>query len=48
DMACGKGRHAKVLSEQGLITVGIDLSEESIQYARRFEHKGLRFEKGNM
>ncbi|HAK70228.1 MAG TPA: SAM-dependent methyltransferase [Cryomorphaceae bacterium] len=48
DMACGKGRHAKVLSEQGLITVGIDLSEESIQYARRFEHKDLRFEKGNM
>ncbi|HBB81405.1 MAG TPA: SAM-dependent methyltransferase, partial [Cryomorphaceae bacterium] len=47
-MACGKGRHAKVLSEQGLITVGIDLSEESIQYARRFEHKDLRFEKGNM
>ena len=48
DMACGKGRHAKVLSEQGLKTIGIDLSEESIQYARRFENENLRFEKGNM
>ena len=48
DMACGKGRHAKVLSDQGLKTIGIDLSEESIQYARRFENENLRFEKGNM
>ena len=48
DIACGKGRHAKVLSEQGLKTIGIDLSEESIQYARRFEHKDLSFEQGNM
>ena len=48
DIACGKGRHAKVLSEQGLKTIGIDLSEESIQYARRFEHENLCFEQGNM
>ena len=30
DMACGRGRHAKVLSEQGLHTLGVDLSPENI------------------
>jgi|TARA_B100000497_G_scaffold127895_1_gene171625 SAM-dependent methyltransferase len=48
DMACGRGRHARVLSELGLRTVGVDLSPESIDYARQFEHKHLRFEVGNM
>ena len=48
DLACGRGRHAKVLSEQGLKTLGVDLSQESIEFARRYEHKHLHFEVGNM
>ena len=48
DIACGRGRHAKVLSEQGLKTLGIDLSQESIEFARQYEHKHLRFKVGNM
>jgi SAM-dependent methyltransferase len=48
DIACGRGRHALVLSEQGLDTIGIDLSAESIEYARQFEHEHLSFQIGNM
>ena len=48
DLACGRGRHAKVLSEQGLKTLGVDLSQESIEFARQYEHKHLHFEVGNM
>ena len=48
DMACGRGRHAKVLSEQGLNVLGVDLSEESIAYAQQFAHEELQFSKGNM
>ncbi len=48
DMACGRGRHAKVLSEQGLDVLGVDLSEESISFARQFEHDDLKFSTGNM
>lgn len=48
DMACGRGRHAKVLSEQGLDVLGVDLSPESIDYARQFEHDDLKFSTGNM
>ena len=48
DLACGRGRHAKVLSEQGLKTLGVDLSQESIEFARRYKHKHLHFEVGNM
>lgn len=48
DLACGRGRHAKVLSEQGLQTLGVDLSPQSIEFARQFEHEGLEFKVGNM
>ena len=48
DLACGRGRHAKVLSEQALNTLGVDLSPESIEYARQYEHEHLHFEVGNM
>ena len=48
DLACGRGRHAKVLSQQGLDTLGVDLSPESISYASQFAHEGLRFKVGNM
>ena len=48
DLACGRGRHAKVLSEQGLKTLGVDLSPESIDFAQRYAHEGLQFKVGNM
>ncbi|HCP41115.1 MAG TPA: SAM-dependent methyltransferase [Cryomorphaceae bacterium] len=48
DMACGRGRHAKVLSEQGLNTLGLDLSPENISFARQFQNECLEFKVGNM
>lgn len=35
DMGCGRGRHARWFAAHGLKVTGIDLSEESIQDARR-------------
>lgn len=48
DLACGRGRHAKYLSDLGYEVTGIDLSESNIQFARRFENAGLHFEVGDM
>lgn len=48
DLACGKGRHAIQVSEMGYNTVGLDLSEESIQFAKQFENSQLKFEVGDM
>ncbi|SDW34638.1 Methyltransferase domain-containing protein [Aequorivita viscosa] len=44
DLACGKGRHAKYLSRKGFDVTGVDLSEESIAYAKQFENDRLHFE----
>jgi len=44
DIACGRGRHAKYMSEKGFDTTGIDLSEASINYAKQFENPNLHFE----
>lgn len=43
DIACGRGRHAKYMSDKGFDTTGIDLSEASIAYAKRFENDRLHF-----
>jgi SAM-dependent methyltransferase len=43
DLACGKGRHAIYLAEQGLDVIGLDLSIESIEQARASENDQLRF-----
>lgn len=43
DLACGKGRHAIYLHSLGLNVVGLDLSENSIQYAKQFENERLHF-----
>lgn len=43
DVACGRGRHSKFLSGYGFDVTGIDLSEESIAYARQFENERLHF-----
>lgn len=43
DIACGRGRHAKILASKGYDVTGIDLSMESIEYARAFETDKLHF-----
>ena len=43
DVACGKGRHSKYLSQCGMNVTGIDLSENSIKYAQQFAGKKLHF-----
>jgi SAM-dependent methyltransferase len=48
DLACGKGRHAKYLYKQGFDVTGVDLSEESILYAKQYEKPGLHFEVHDM
>jgi SAM-dependent methyltransferase len=44
DAACGKGRHAKFFSCQGLETTGFDLSVNSILEAKKLENEHLKFE----
>lgn len=48
DLACGKGRHAKYLSRKGFDVTGVDLSEESIAYAKNYENENLHFEVHDM
>ena len=48
DLACGRGRHAKYLSRNGFDVTGVDLSEESIEYAKQFENPRLHFETHDM
>lgn len=48
DIACGKGRHSKFLSEQGYDVTGIDLSFDSIHYAKQFENDRLHFYQHDM
>jgi SAM-dependent methyltransferase len=48
DLACGKGRHALYLNKIGYDVTGVDLSENSIEFAKQFENHRLRFEVHNM
>ncbi len=48
DLACGRGRHSKYLYKQGFDVTGVDLSEESIAYAKQYEKPGLHFEVHDM
>jgi SAM-dependent methyltransferase len=43
DVACGKGRHAKILASKGYFVTGLDLSQDNIEYARQFESRNLEF-----
>lgn len=44
DLACGRGRHAHYLAQQGLEVVGIDISPKSIQTAQlRYQLPNLEF-----
>lgn len=48
DLACGKGRHSIYLNSLEYHVTGVDLSENSIEYAKRFENKTLNFEVHDM
>lgn len=48
DLACGKGRHSVYLNKLGYDVTGVDLSEQSINYAKQFENDSLRFDEHDM
>ncbi len=48
DLPCGKGRHALFLNTRGFDVVGSDLSINSIQAAKKFENKSLKFTSHDM
>jgi SAM-dependent methyltransferase len=43
DVACGRGRHSRFLAEKGFYVTGIDISGDSINYAKQFETENLQF-----
>ena len=43
DIACGKGGHAKYFNHKGMDVVGVDLSPNSINTAKKDESKNLQF-----
>ena len=43
DVACGKGRHSKTLASLGFHITGIDISGDSIAFAKQFEKENLEF-----
>jgi SAM-dependent methyltransferase len=48
DVACGRGRHSRFLAAQGFDVTGIDLSFDSIEYAKQFEKENLHFYQHDM
>ncbi len=48
DLACGRGRHSIYLNSLGYDVTGLDLSENSIQYAKQFENSTLHFQVHDM
>jgi len=43
DIACGKGRHAKYFNQKGMDVIGVDLSPNSINTAKKDKNKNLQF-----
>jgi len=43
DLACGRGRHSVFLNSLGYKVKGVDLSKNSIAFAKQFEKKKLSF-----
>lgn len=43
DVACGKGRHSKILASLGHQVTGIDISPDSIAFAKQFQNENLEF-----
>lgn len=48
DLACGKGRHSIFLNKLGYNVTGIDLSQNSIDFARQYENNRLKFKVHDM
>ena len=48
DLACGKGRHSIYLNSLGYDVTGVDLSSNSIAFAKQFENESLHFEVHDM
>jgi SAM-dependent methyltransferase len=48
DLACGKGRHAKILNEFGYEVLGVDLSPNSIAIASEMKNEHLDFQVHDM
>jgi len=48
DLACGKGRHARILHALGMDVLGTDLSPKSIAFAQESAEDGLRFQVQDM
>lgn len=48
DLACGKGRHSLTLYTHGYNVLGVDLSEQSIDYAENFANDHLHFQVHDM
>lgn len=43
DVACGKGRHSRFLAAKGFDVTGIDISPDSIAYAKQYQKDNLNF-----
>jgi SAM-dependent methyltransferase len=43
DLCCGRGRHAFYLNNLGFDVIGVDIAEENINFAKRFENENLQF-----
>ena len=48
DVACGRGRHSRNLAQKGFFVTGIDISFESIAFAKKFESGNLEFYQHDM
>ena len=48
DLACGKGRHSIYLNSLGYDVTGVDLSPNSIAFAKQFENDTLHFDVHDM
>lgn len=48
DLACGRGRHSKYLYRKGFDVTGVDISRQSIDYAKEYERPRLHFEVHDM
>ncbi len=43
DIACGRGRHARILAHEGFDVTGIDLAPDTIAFANQFANDHLHF-----
>lgn len=48
DIACGRGRHSRILAEKGYVVTGIDISFDSVAFAKKFENENLEFYQHDM